>query len=282
MADHVLHDPSFPNASLTRLRATDDDPVAVWEEALERGWSDGLPVIAPTAQRVEAMLGGRDPQAAAPLLGQDEAAMPLAKVAANAVMAGCAPQYFPALLAALGAMAACGMTSAFSNAPCAPLLVFNGPIRHQLDINCSHEMLSMTTRSNATIGRAVRLVFMNLLGAKSPRLFDVQHGMPGRTSMVFGEFEEESPWDPHSVSEGLPRGQSAVTIFAATGTMPDQLPPSTATLERAAPHSEAMPGLHARQPDRTLGRCRPTDRRAIAQACSGVLDRWVEQVTARE
>jgi hypothetical protein len=220
MADHVLHDPSFPNASLSRLRVTDDDPVAVWEEALQRGWSDGLPVIAPTAPRVKAMLGGRDPQAAAPLLGQDEAAMPLAKVAANAVMAGCAPQYFPALLAALGAMAACGMTSAFSNAPCAPLLVFNGPIRHQLDINCSHEMLSMTTRSNATIGRAVRLVFMNLLGAKSPRLFDVQHGMPGRTSMVFGEFEEESPWDPHSVSEGLPRGQSAVTIFAATGTMP--------------------------------------------------------------
>jgi hypothetical protein len=205
---------------MTRLHATHDDPVEVWEEALARGWSDGLPVIAPTADRVLAMLAGRDPQGAAPLLGLDEAPLPMAKVAANAVMAGCAPQYFPALLAALSTMAASGMAAAFSNAPCAPLLVFNGPIRHELDINCGHEMLSMTTRANATIGRAVRLIFMNLLGAKAPRLFDVQHGMPGRMSMVFGELEEESPWDPLSVSEGLPREKSAVTIFAASGTMP--------------------------------------------------------------
>jgi hypothetical protein len=220
MADGVLHEPTLLNAALTRLDCPDDDPVAVWEEALARGWSDGLPIVAPTPERVYAMLAGRDPQAASPLVGLDQGVLPLAKVAANAVMAGCAPEYFPALLVALEAMAQSGMTGAFSNAPCAPLLVFNGPIRHQLDINCSHEMLSMTTRANATIGRAVRLIFMNLLGAKPPRLFDVQHGMPGRMSMVFGELEEESPWEPHSVSEGLPRDQSAVTIFAASGTMP--------------------------------------------------------------
>ena len=220
MAEGVLHEPTLAATALTRLRCADDDPVAVWEEALARGWSDGLPVIAPTPERVYAMLAGRDPNAPAPLVGLDQAAIPLAKVAANAVLAGCAAAYFPALVAALGAIAQSGMAGAFSNAPCAPMLVFNGPIRLQLGINCSHEMLSMTTRANATIGRAVRLIFMNLLGAKVPRLFDVQHGMPGRMSMVFGELEEESPWEPHSVSAGLAPDQSAVTIFAASGTMP--------------------------------------------------------------
>jgi hypothetical protein len=230
MVDGVLENPSgvtetqpgdiVAEEDLTRLGASADDPVAVWEELLRRGWSDGLPVIPPTPERVEAMLGGRRPDSGVSSLGIDAGARPLAKIAANAVMAGCAPDYFPAVLAALQAAATGGLAGAFANAPCAPLLVFNGPVRRQLDLNCSHEMLSMTTRANATIGRAVRLVFMNLLGAKVPRLFDVQHGMPGRMSMVFGELEEESPWEPHSVSHGVAVGRSAVTAFAAIGTMP--------------------------------------------------------------
>ena len=192
------------------------------EDYFDQGLTDGLPIVPPTVERVEEMLrlAGLQPDA---LLGEVPTRLVRVtadKVAANAVMAGCAPEYFPVLLAALGAVAPSGMAGAFLNAPCAPLLVFNGPVRRQLDINCSHEMLSMTTRANSTIGRAIRLIFMNLVGAKVPRLFDVQHGMPGRMSMVFGELEEESPWDPYSVSEGLSRGQSAVTIFAATGTMP--------------------------------------------------------------
>jgi hypothetical protein len=192
----------------------------VWEELLRLGWSDGLPVIPPTRERVVEMLAGRSPTDDAPAVGAAAGDRPMAKIAANAVMAGCAPDYFPAVLAALEAVAASGLSGAFANAPCAPLLVFNGPIRQRLGINGSHEMLSMTTRANATIGRAVRLVLMNVLGAKVPRLFDVQHGMPGRMSMVFGELEEESPWDPLSVSQDVPRGQSAVTVFAASGTMP--------------------------------------------------------------
>jgi hypothetical protein len=203
-----------------RLRATGDDVVEVWEELLERGWSDGLPVIPPTPERVDAMLGGREPSVPGPVFGFDVEAPTLAQVAANAVMAGCAPEYFPAVLASLRAIAASGVAMMFLNAPVAPLLVFNGPIREELGINCSHEMLSMTSRANATIGRAVRLVGMNLGGAVVGRLFDVQHGMPGRASMVFGEFEEESPYASYAATKGIVPGRSAVTVFPAIGTMP--------------------------------------------------------------
>jgi hypothetical protein len=203
-----------------RLRASGDDIVEVWEELLERGWSDGLPVIPPTRERVDSMLAGRDPTTAGPRFVLDAEAPTLAQIAANAVMAGCASAYFPALLAALEAIAGSGVAMMLLNAPTAPLLVFNGPIRHELGINCSHEMLSMTTRANATIGRAVRLVAMNVGGAVVGRLFDVQHGMPGRASMVFGEFEEESPYDSYATTKGVPAGRSAVTVFPAIGTMP--------------------------------------------------------------
>jgi hypothetical protein len=218
MPDPPHHSSGFPEALLARLRS--DDIVEAWEEALRLGWSDGLPIIPPTPERVGAMLAGRLPEDPGPLPGPDGGSLSLAKLAANAVMAGCAPEYFPALLAALEALARSGIAGAYLNGPCAPMLVFNGPVRSELGINCSHEMLSMTDRANATIGRAVRLVAMNLLGAKVPRLFDVQHGMPGRASMVFGEFEEESPWAPYAQDRGVPRGKSAVTVFAASGTMP--------------------------------------------------------------
>jgi hypothetical protein len=214
--------------ALTRLRTSGDDAVETWEEILERGWGDGLPVIPPTLERVEAMLGGRDPETAGPEIGTGEpfigrdpqAAPTFAQIAANAVMAGCSPPYFPAVLGALQAVADAGGASMFTNSPAAPLFVFNGPIRTELGINCSHEMLSLTARANATIGRAVRLVVMNTLDARPPRLFDVQHGMPGRLSMVFGEYEEESPWEPLATSQGIASGQSAVTLFPAIGTMP--------------------------------------------------------------
>ena len=197
---------------------------AVWEALLEKGWSDGLPVVPPTPERVEAMLGGRDPGQVHVTLGGDEpgamysfgnVGIPATnlQIAANAVMAGCRPEYFPAVLASLRAITASGNGAEFL-ASSAPLLVFNGPIRHELGISASHEMLSMVHRANATIGRAVRLVLRNIGGATPDRLFDVQFGMPGRTAMVMGEHEEESPWAPFA------GGGSAVTVFAASGTMP--------------------------------------------------------------
>ena len=196
----------------------------VWEAILEKGWSDGLPVVPPTPERVEAMLGGRDPSGVHVTLGGDEPGAMYSfgnvgidattgQIAANAVMAGCRPEYFPAVYASLQAIEASGKGTNFL-ASSAPLLVFNGPVRHELGISSSHEMLSMVHRANATIGRAVRLVLRNIGGATPDRLFDVQFGMPGRTAMVMGEHEEESPWAPFAA------GGSAVTVFAASGTMP--------------------------------------------------------------
>jgi hypothetical protein len=213
---------------VTRLKSSGHDIVETWEEMLTRGWGDGLPVIPPTPQRVARMLAGRDPDAAGPSIGagdvfigrEAQPAASYAQIAANAVLAGCDPSYFPVVLAGLQAIAAAGGAAMFTNSPAAPLFVVNGPIRDALDINSSHEMLSLTTRANATIGRAVRLTMMNTLDARPPRLFDVQHGMPGRLSMVFAEAEEESPWEPLSVTQGQPLGASALTLFPAFGTMP--------------------------------------------------------------
>jgi hypothetical protein len=210
----------IPEASLVRLGADGDDVEAVWQEMLDRNWSDGLPVLPPTAKRVERMLGGRDPNAVHVTLGVEGAEAKMAKIAANAVMAGCTPAYFSAVLAALSGVSAIDHGRMFLNSPAAPLLVFNGPIRSELGINCGEEMLSMVSRANATIGRAVRLSMMNIGGAVLGRLFDVQHGMPGRASMVFGEFEEESPWESYAVSAGGDAGRSSVSVFAAFGTMP--------------------------------------------------------------
>lgn len=205
----------------TEVRVEDDDVESLWEGMLEKGWSDGLPVIPPTPARVERMLAGRDPDAVHVALGAAGMEATMAQIAANAVMAGCHHTYFPAVLAALE-----GLVSATAPPPYGspggeiylgaptPLLVFNGPVRHDLGINCSHDMLSLADRANATIGRALRLVLRNVAGAVAGSLFDVQHGMPGRASMVFGEAEEESPWSPFAP------GESAVTVFPATGSMP--------------------------------------------------------------
>ncbi len=216
---------SVDSGLLRELQADPDDAEAVWSEVLRLGWSDGLPVIPPTQDRVERMLAGRDPDRVHAVLGAvmgAEQGRPatLAKLAANAVMAGCDPSYFPVVLAAITLIGDTDGGMAYLNSPAAPMLVLNGDVRHELGINCGQEMLSMTTRANATIGRAVRLALMNVAGARIPDLFDVQHGMPGRAGMVFGEYEEESPWEPRSVSVGLSSGRSAVTLFLAVGTMP--------------------------------------------------------------
>ena len=119
----------------------------IWEAILEKGWSDGLPVVPPTPERVEAMLGGRDPSQLHVTLGGDEpgamysfgnVGIPAStgQIAANAVMAGCRPEYFPAVLASLQAIEASGNGTNFL-ASSAPLLVFNGPVRHELGISSS-------------------------------------------------------------------------------------------------------------------------------------------------
>lgn len=196
---------------------------AVFDDMYAKGFTDGLPVIPPTEESVAAMLagaqvGGDEVIAVVP---PDNPSVTAEKVAINAVMAGCLPEYFPVVLAALKAVAEPGFNllgvQATTN-PVAPVLVINGPIRNELNINCRRGCLGPGWRANATIGRALRLTLMNCGGCPPGDIDKAIHGMPGKFTFCFGELEEDSPWEPLHVEHGMSREQSAVTAFGGQGT----------------------------------------------------------------
>ena len=207
-----------PGASLE----CDDDFDAVNALARERGWSDGLPVVPPSAKRVEEMLAYCDrpwdePVAkVAPRYGE---ATPL-RLAANAVMAGCRPEYFPLLVLAIEAMCEEPFNLYGVQATthlCAPLVIVNGPVAKELDINAGHNAFGPGWQANATIGRAIRLALLNIGGA-IPSLGDMStFGAPSKYSYLAAENEDASPWEPLHVERGLPREASAVTVLGAEG-----------------------------------------------------------------
>ena len=207
-----------PGASLE----CEDDFDAVNALARERGWSDGLPVVPPTARRVEEMLAWCDrpwdePVARiAPRYGE---ATPL-RLAANAVMAGCRPEYFPLLALAIEAMCEEPFNLYGVQATthlCAPLVIVNGPVAKELDINSGHNAFGPGWQANATIGRAIRLALVNIGGA-IPALGDMStFGAPSKFSYLAAENEAASPWEPLHVERGLPREASAVTVIGAEG-----------------------------------------------------------------
>jgi hypothetical protein len=192
------------------------------EVCYENGWTDGLPVVPPTPERVERMLSGTDRDA-------DEliAAVPpkwgratVEKVAINAVMAGCKPAYLPLILTAVEAMTADqfnlhGVQVTTSHV--GPMLVVNGPIRKQLEINDGFNLFGQGYRANATIGRALRLVCTNIGGALPGELDRAAFGHAGKYTCCIAEKEEASPWDAMHVDRGFQADDSTVTVFAAAG-----------------------------------------------------------------
>jgi hypothetical protein len=205
-----------PGASLEAA----DDFEAINALVLERGWGDGLPVVPPTAERVEAMLAYCDrpweePLARiAPRYGE---ATPV-RLAANAVMAGCRPQYFPLVLAAIEAMCEerfnlYGVQA--TTHPCAPLVVVNGPIAAELGVNAGCNAFGPGAQPNATIGRALRLALLNIGGA-IPGLGDMStYGSPAKYTYCVAENEAASPWEPLHVERGFPPEASTVTVIGA-------------------------------------------------------------------
>ena len=188
----------------------------------DKGVTDGLPVVPPTRERVERMLSGtlRDRADIVGEVAPNYGRATVEKVAINAVMAGCRPDYLPVVLAAVAA--ACdpafnlhGMSTSthFS----APLIVVNGPIRQRIGLNCSFGVFGPGFRANATIGRALRLVMINIGGVRPGETSMSTFGHPGRYTYCIGEHEEESPWPPYHVERGLEPEQSAVTVFAGEG-----------------------------------------------------------------
>jgi hypothetical protein len=198
----------------------EDDSESAFEYCMQHGWSDGLPVVLPTIDRVERMLGYCDrpwDQPVAMLAPRFGAATPL-RVAANAVMAGCRPEYFPLVMLALEAMAEepfnlYGIQA--TTHPCAPLVIVNGPGAKELGMNCGHSALGAGNRANATIGRAVRLSLVNIGGA-IPGLGDMStYGDPTKFTYCAAENEAANPWQPLHVERGFAPEATTVTVVAA-------------------------------------------------------------------
>jgi hypothetical protein len=192
------------------------DDFEVW---FDKGVTDGLPVVPPSRERVEAMLAGTR-RARDEVLGEmppNYGRVTVEKAAVNAVMAGCRPEYLPVVVAA----AECACDAAFnlhgvatSTHFSAPLIVVNGPVRQRIGLNCSFGVFGPGYRANATIGRALRLLMINIGGARPGEVSMSTFGHPGRYTYCIGEHEEASPWPPYHVARGLPAASSAVTLFA--------------------------------------------------------------------
>lgn len=197
-----------------------EDAEAVFEFACEQGWTDGLPIIPPTEDRILRMLS---PVSLGPseVIGELEprrGEASVEKVAINAVMAGCSPAYMPILIAAVRALCQpefnLGGIQSTTN-PVAPLAIINGPERFEAGVNCTRGALGQGTRANATIGRALRLLMLNVGGGLPQTVDKAILGMPAKYSFCLGEDEENSPWDPLHVERGLLEEQSSITMVGA-------------------------------------------------------------------
>ena len=210
------------------------------EQMFERGWTDGLPVVPPTAPRVLRMLQGTT-RARTEALGDAPPSLrpvTIEKAAINAVMAGCKPEYFPVVLAALEAALDpeynwYGLCSTTMGA--GPVVVVNGPVAKRIGMNWRFNALGHGNRANATIARAVQLVACNVGGSKPGGVDRSTLGHPGKFGVCFAEDETDEAWEPLSVTQGLARGTSAVTLFGSTGctVMLDQLSNTADSLSRA-------------------------------------------------
>ncbi len=188
----------------------------------ERGWTDGLPIVPPTEARVREFLKQttRDPRAVVGVLPPRQGEATIEKIAANAVMAGCRPEYFPVVLAAIEALAdpLFNLDSVQATThPVAPLIVVNGPIARAIGLQAGYNAFGQGFRANVTIGRAVRLVLMNIGGGLPGAGDRATQGSPAKIAYCVAENEAESPWEPLHVEAGLPRDTSTVTAFGAEG-----------------------------------------------------------------
>jgi hypothetical protein len=212
----------FNETGLKSRRIALGDDEDEHEAMFARGWSDGLPLVPPTEERVLRMLDGtsRDPQEVLGLVPPDLTAATVEKIAVNAVMAGCKPEYLPVVLAAVEAVleeqfAMHGVlaTTMFVG----PVVVVNGLIRRRIGMNAKGNALGQGNRANAAIGRALQLVIRNIGGGRPQEVDRATLGNPGKYTYCFAEDEEGSSWEPLSVERGIKPGVSAVTVFAGFG-----------------------------------------------------------------
>lgn len=206
---------------LTSKRIEAKDSIEeVFSDFYHRRMTDGLPIIPPTEENVIKMMEytDYDPGDVIAVLPPKNANATVEKIAINAVMAGCVPAYFPVVLTAVQAIAQkefnlYGLLT--TTCPAYPMLFVNGPIINELDFNVGHNAFGQGSRTNATIGRALTLINMNISGAL-PGLSDKScQGQPGKYTYCFGENEARNPWEPYHVEQGFPKDTSTVTVVGA-------------------------------------------------------------------
>jgi hypothetical protein len=195
------------------------DADALLEDYFEKGWTDGLPIVAPTPARVEHFLAvaGLDANEILGAVPTREVVVTAEHAAINAVMAGCRPEYFPVVVAAVRAhldeMANCHSTTGTLSGA-AQVVIINGPIRNELGVASGAGCFGPGFRANATIGRALRLVIRNVCRAVPGFLDRASFSWPLRYSFCFAENEEASDWVPLHVQRGFSPTESTATVHS--------------------------------------------------------------------
>jgi len=239
----------------TKLTARKIEITAVEDEmeaCFNRGWTDGLPVVPPTAVRVYRMLQGttRGPDEIVGIIPPNNVPCTVEKVAINAVLAGCKPEYMPVVLATVEAacldefcMHGLIATTYFSS----PVVIVNGPIVHKIGMNSGLNALGQGNRANATIGRALQLIIRNVGGGRPGGVDRATLGNPGKYTFCFAEDEVGSPWESLGVERGFDASVSTITLFAGDGVQaimdqlsrePESLAKTFATSLRTVAHAK--------------------------------------------
>jgi len=207
----------------TRLQLP-DDMEEINRVYRERGWTDGLPIMVPAVEKVQAMVDyiGRAPDEIVSCIPPGFGAATIELIATNAVMAGCSKQQLPLLIAAAQAVAARELnlqSIQVTTNPAAVLLIANGPMVRKLGMNSGINCLGQGNWTNAVLGRGLRLILQNIGGAAAGKMDRATHGQPGKYSFFCPENEAQSPWEPLHVEKGFRAEQNTVTVVGAEGTL---------------------------------------------------------------
>jgi hypothetical protein len=205
-----------------RTLEVEDSYTAINEVYHERGWTDGLPIVPPAAELVAEFLSwtDRDPYTVVGVLAPRQGEATVEKIAINAVMAGCRPEHLPIVLAAVEAVTdpAFNLDAVQATThPVTPLVIVNGPIAREAGVNAGYNAFGQGTRANLGIGRAVRLVLMNIGGGLPGTGDRSTQGTPAKIAYCVAENEGGSPWEPLHVELGLPAETSTVTVWGCEG-----------------------------------------------------------------
>jgi len=242
----VLYDGAILHSRQIEIASAEDE----FEAMFSRGYTDGLPVVPPTPERVMRMLSGtaRDPQEVVAIAPPDLVQLTVEKIAINAVMAGCLPEYLPWVIAAIEAVCTdeYNMHGVLATTmPVGPVIICNGPGTRAIGMNSGVNVLGQGNRANLTIGRAVQLTIRNVGGGRPGEVDRAAHGHPGKLSFCFAEDEIGSPFTSLAVARGFDASQNTVTVFTGEGPRcvvdqlarePDQLAQTFAACLRTVHH----------------------------------------------